>query len=339
MKILIILPNWIGDVVMSLPCVEKIREFFPTAKIYCLIRKDISQLIEENLKKLEIAKIEYGEKSLRSSIEIIKVLRKLNFSKAFVLPRSFRMFFISVFSNIKKIYGFGNDFLRKIFFKGVVKRDKHILTIHRTYYYLQVLKLIKDFNEFNPPQIYIPEKYKKWADDLLNYLKIKNKILIGINPGSTYGEAKCWKVEKFIYLIEKLKREIPCEILLFGGKDNVEKCEIIRKKTKKVYNFAGKLTLMETASLIEKLHLFITNDTGPMHIADALGKKIVAIFGPTDVNETYPFRKNGIILYKNLPCSPCKKRVCPYGHNRCMEEIEVSEVFNAVKKLIDTKIK
>ncbi len=337
-KILIILPNWIGDVVMCIPAMEKISEFFPKEEKYCLIRNSILPLIEENLKLYSIKPIEYSEKSFKSSLSLIKNLKKISFKKAFIFPRSYRMFFISLFSNISEIYGYGNDIFRRLILKKMVKRDKKILSIHRVYYYLELIRQIKNFDNFNPPHIVISPKYKTWANDLLKYLKISKPILIGINPGSTYGEAKCWKTEKFISLIEILKKNFDCEIFLFGGRDNLEKCETIRRSTKKVLNFAGKLTLIESAALIEKMNIFITNDTGPMHIADALGIKVVAIFGPTDINETPPFRKNGSIIYKNLECSPCKKRTCPFGHNNCMEQIEVDEVFNEVKKLIDTEL-
>ena len=336
MKTLIIFPNWIGDIVMSLPAVEKIREIYPEDELFALIRKDFYSLIEENLKKLNIFPIFYSEKNFKSSIDLIKELKKLKIKKAFVFPRSYRMFLICLFSSINEIYGYGNDILKKLFMKICVKRDKEILSIHRVKYYLELPKRIKNFEKFNPPEIIINEKYKKWAEYLLKYLHIKSKFLIGINPGSTYGEAKCWDKDYFVELINMLKSQIDCSIFLIGGKDNEEKCEYIRKKTK-VLNFAGKLSIIESAALIEKMDIFITNDTGPMHIADALGVKVIAIFGPTDVNETHPFRKNGIIISKNLDCSPCKKRECPYGHNECMKLITPEEVYNAVFQLIPNK--
>lgn len=336
MKILIVFPNWIGDVVMSLPAVEVIKNFYKNKEIYGLIRKSVYPLIEENLKDWGITPLFYEKKNLINTLKLIKILKKYNFEKVYLFPRSYRMFLISVLSQIKDIYGFGdpNDIIKRKFMKLFIPRTKEILSIHRVFYYLLITKEINPENIFNPPYIKIHEKYKIWAD---NFLKnIKNKILIGINPGSTYGEAKCWDAKNFVKLINKLKVNLNCEIFLFGGEDNVEKCKDIEKNVKfKIFNLAGKLTLIESAALINKMDVFITNDTGPMHIGDALNVKIVAIFGPTDVNETSPFRKNGIILYKKLECSPCKKRICPFGHNKCMKEISVDEVFDSVKKLID----
>ncbi len=336
MKILIILPNWIGDIVMSLPAIEKIREIYSNENISLLIRKDFYPLIGENLKILNIEPIFYDKKDLKETIKLIKKLRKKKFNKAFVFPRSYRMFAISVLSGINDIYGYGNDILKKILMKECIPRDKKILSQHRVFYYLELPKKIKEFSSYNPPTLIIPEEYKKKSHDLLNHLKVKDKLLIGVNPGATYGEAKCWDKDYFVELILLLKKEYDCAIFLIGGKDNVEKCKYIEEKTK-VFNFAGKLSIIESASLIEKMNIFITNDTGPMHIADAVGVKVVAIFGPTDINETPPFRKNGVIIYKNLECSPCKERVCPYGHNNCMKFIKPIDVFYEIKNLIQTR--
>ncbi len=337
MKVLIILPNWIGDIVMSLPAIEKIREIYKNEKLFSLIRKDFYPLIKENLKVLKIQPIFYYKKDFKNTISLIKKLRKEKFNKAFLFPRSYRMFVISFLAGINNIYGYGNDILKKLLMKECIPRDTKILSQHRVFYYLELPKKIKEFNSFNPPTLIMPEKYKKFSQDLLNYLKVKDKLLIGINPGATYGEAKCWDRDYFIELILMLKKEFNCAVFLIGGKDNIEKCEYIEKKIK-VFNFAGKLSIIESASLIEKMELFITNDTGPMHIADALGVKVVAIFGPTDVNETPPFRKNGVIIYKNLECSPCKERVCPLGHNNCMKLIKPDEVFNEIKNLIQKEL-
>ncbi len=336
MKILIVMPNWIGDIVMSLPALEKIKEIFADEDLFVLIRKDFYPLIEENLKIIDVKPIFYHKKNLSNTISLIKKIKNFKFQKAFIFPRSYRMFLIVLFAGIKEIYGYGNDFLKKNIMKISVERNKEILSFHRVFYYLQLPKKLKNFEKISPPTLFIPEKYELWANRLINNLGIKDKILIGINPGATYGEAKCWPADYFIELIKLLKKEINCAIFLIGGKDNIEKCEYIEEKTN-VLNFAGKLSIIESAALIKKMNVFITNDTGPMHIADALEVKVVAIFGPTDIKETPPFRKNGAILYKNLPCSPCKQRKCPYGHNDCMKMIKPTEVYQAVVELIPNK--
>ena len=335
-NILIILPNWIGDVVMSLPTIETIREFFPRKEIYILIKETIYPLIEENCNNLGIKPVFYSQKDFKETIDIIKKLRKYNFEKCFILPRSYRMFLITLFSGIKEKYGYG-DFIKNLFYVKSLKRDKKSLSKHRVYYYLDVAKLYKDVDNFKPPLIKINKSHTEWAKDFLKDKGINKEFLIGLNPGATYGLAKCWGKEKFKSLIKSLLKKNPkFNFFIFGGKDNVEYNSYFNN-TKNSYNLTGKLSLIETASLINECKIFVTNDTGPMHIADALKKDIIAIFGPTDPNETPPFQMNKFIVYEDLECSPCKERECPLKHNKCMKNISVEKVENIICKILDYK--
>ena len=334
-NILIILPNWIGDVVMSLPAIEAIREFFPHREVYILIKKPIYPLIEENCRTLKIKHIFYSEKNFKETINIIKKLKKYNFEKCFILPRSYRMFLIALFSSVKEKYGYG-DFIKNLFYVKSLKRDEKSLSKHRVYYYLDVTKLYKDIDSFKAPLIKISKKYTEWAKDFLKEKGINKEFLIGLNPGATYGLAKCWGKEKFKNLIESLLEKNPdFKFIIFGGKDNIAYNSYF-DNIKNSFNLTGKLSLIETAALINECKIFVTNDTGPMHIADALKKEIIAIFGPTDPNETPPFQMNKFIVYENLECSPCKKRECPLKHNKCMENISVEKIENIIlNQIID----
>ncbi len=333
-KIVVILPNWIGDVVMSLPVLHKLRRLFPGGSIRAVVRKDIFPLIEKNCNMLDVLPLFYSDKSFKDTFGLFKNIKAEKFDKCFVLPRSYRMFFLSLLSGIKEIYGYG-DFFKNFFLKKSLKRDKDSLAKHRVYYYLEILKLYRDF-EFDGnlyPEIFISETLDKWADTFLKENGLTGKVLIGLNPGATYGTAKCWDSEKFNELIALVSSKCRNAIfMIFGGKDNLSYNFHI--KGTNILNLTGKMNLAESAALISKCNLFITNDTGPMHIADALGVNIVAIFGPTDPKETPPFRMNKNIIYKNLPCSPCKERICPLKHNKCMVMISVDEVFMEIKKVL-----
>jgi len=336
MKILIILPNWIGDVVMSLPVLEKSREIFKDSNIKILIRNDIYPLIEENCKFLNISPIFYNKKDFKTTLKIIKKLGRDKFDIAFILPRSYRMFFIAYFSKINKIFSYG-DFFKNIFLTKSIKRDKEALSQHRVFYYLNILKLYKNFSNNIKPQLKISSDNIKWSDRFLEENKLKDKIIIGINPGSTYGEAKCWNKDNYLNLLIKLNQlKKNLYFLIFGGKDNI-KYNAIFNNIKNSLNLTGKLSLDKSAALIKQCTIFITNDTGPMHIADALEVDIIAIFGPTDPNETPPFTKRKYLLYKQLECSPCKERVCPKNNNECMNIISVDDVFENVKNILQAR--
>ncbi len=332
-NILIFLPNWIGDVVMSLPILNEARNKFASSNIKIVIREDIFPLIKENCKLLDIIPIFYNKKTLKETVKLISTVRRNRFDTGFILPRSYRMFIIALLGGIKNRYGYG-DIFKNLFLKNSLKRDKKALSKHRVFYYLDILTNVEYKKYTGYPEIKISTESKNWADSFINENKLTDKTLIGLNPGATYGSAKCWGTEKFNRLIEKINQNVEnVFFIVFGGKDNVEYNSEI--KGENVINVTGKLSLAQSAAIISKCDLFITNDTGPMHIADALGVEIVAIFGSTDPVETPPFRMKKHIVYRKLPCSPCKERICPLKHHQCMLMITVEDVFNEVKKILE----
>lgn len=164
---------------------------------------------------------------------------------------------------------------------------------------------------------------------------------IGVSAGAKYGSAKRWCQSYFIEVIATLLQK-GYEVFLYGGdeeKDGNEKIEQTLShlvSLQHFHNLTGKTTINELIDSIASLDLFLTNDSGPMHIASALGIPLVAIFGPTDCKETSPFNTQApqIILNKHLSCSPCKKRECPLIHHQCMKLITPDEVLNAIKDLL-----
>ena len=165
----------------------------------------------------------------------------------------------------------------------------------------------------------------------------RDRINIGINPGSTYGPAKRWLPERFAGVGKRLVNEHKARILLFGQGEEKHLSDFIAGRIgENCLNLAGKTTLARLAALLERCDLLLTNDTGPMHIAAALGVPVVAVFGPTDPRTTAPAGEKHIIVRKPVACSPCLKRKCPTDH-QCMKAISVEDVFNAVLKLLGLK--
>jgi heptosyltransferase-2 len=148
--------------------------------------------------------------------------------------------------------------------------------------------------------------------------------LIGINPGAAYGSAKCWPADRFRALALKLV-EHGFQVVFFGDASTRDLANHLP-----VQNLAGTTTLTELARHIQACALLVTNDSGPMHMASALGTKVVALFGSTDPNATGP-SGNATILNKKVACSPCFQRTCPIDF-RCMTQITVDDVFSAILK-------
>jgi len=189
------------------------------------------------------------------------------------------------------------------------------------------------------------EKYSKYVNTIIGknevYLPILpynpntfQKPTIGINPGATYGSAKRWYPEEFAKVTNALGEKY--DVIIFGGPGEEEIAKDIEKNLliSNYKNLCGKLSIKELCEYIGGLDLFITNDSGPMHIAAVYNVPIVAIFGPTNYKETSPWSSNYKIVTKDLECSPCMKRECPLGHHKCMKEIKAEDVLKAVKELV-----
>ncbi len=193
--------------------------------------------------------------------------------------------------------------------------------------------------------IHMVEKYNKYVDKILKddslsvfppKLNFKPKKYLkksfGINPGASYGSAKRWYPQEFAKVANYLAQY--GDIIIFGGPGEEDIAKDIEKNLtiKNYQNLCGKLDIKSLCENIGGLSGFITNDSGPMHIAAAYNVPIVAIFGPTDYSETSPWSKNYKIITKNLECSPCKKRVCPLNHHNCMKEIMGKDVIKEINE-------
>ena len=308
MKILIELPTWLGDSIMATPAIENLLEFYPNAKII-LIGSESSVELLKNHPKVTKAYVTH-----KNYLEIYRVSKSIaNVDLYLSFRSSFRSKYLKLlikankkFQFNKEIYGIGHQ---------VEKYNNFVNSIIG-------LNLI-------PGRLSIPFASKKKLDK-----KNKKKIL-GISPGASYGNAKRWYPEKFADVAIELASEF--EIVIMGSKNEISIASdieqiILNKGIRNYQNLAGKTSIHELIGEIEKLDLFITGDSGPMHIAAAFNIPTVAIFGPTNSIETSQWmNEKSITLQKELDCQPCMKRVCPLNHHQCMKLISEKEVLAAVK--------
>jgi len=344
-KILIVLPNWIGDAVMSVPAVSQIREGFPSARITIIGLSHISELFYESPYADEIQV--YKKNPLR--------LRSEKFDLALLLPNSFRSALLVRLAGIPLRCGYNRDG-RGLLLTRPVQLTPQIKRLHQVEYYLHLARSIEENQGGHFPWTgmsrlskenmgSVPKSKSQWlylskeeTEDALNTLN-KNHItpddlLIGINPGATYGSSKRWYPERFSQVAAALVQKYHAKIILFGGpgeRDIAE--EIVRGSGPSLFNMAGQTTIRGLMALLSQCRLLITNDSGPMHIAAALGVPVVAIFGSTDPALTTPIRTGHVIIRKDVPCSPCFRRECPTDL-KCMDLIQVEDVLEGVEKII-----
>ena len=312
-KIFIEIPSWLGDAIMATPAIQNIIKTYPDAKITLLGSFVSTQAFEnyENIEKIVVDNTKKDGNRYKNLISLAKSIGKVDLAISF--RRSFSSKFMMFFVKAKK----------KFNYKRLTKKEIHLAIRYNDF----VNKVLKLNNEAGDLKLY----FKPFKFD---------KPTFGINPGATYGSAKRWYPQEFAKLAISLSSKY--DIVIFGGPSEIDiakdiEDELIKNGVLNYQNLAGKTSIKELIEKIAGLNLFVTNDSGPMHVAAAYKVKTVSIFGPTKFTETNQWKndKNGLIVTKNLDCAPCMKRECPLKHHNCMKNITASDVMSAILKLED----
>ncbi len=311
MHILIEVPTWLGDAAMATPAIENILQKYPSAKLTIFGSYVATRLF---LYHPNVAKIIIDE-SRKEGNRYLNLYKYAKSVKNIDIAISFRKNFTT------KFLFFFLDASKKYIYKKI---DKDI-EVH------QVLRYNNFINQALVMDL-VPNKLKVYTK---NPPKKYNKPLLGINPGATYGSAKRWYPDQFAKVAIALSDRY--DIRIFGGSGEQDIAVDIENDLQKAnisnyLNLSGKTSVEELIESIASLDLFITNDSGPMHIAAAFGIPTVAIFGPTKFNETHQWNnEKEMIVRKEMECSPCMKRVCPLKHHNCMKLITAEDVLEKVQ--------
>jgi heptosyltransferase-2 len=342
-KILVRSTNWIGDAVMTTPAVRTIRENFPESEITMLVHPWVSDVFRYSprVDRLFIYEKKGRHKGLRGMLQLAGELRQEQFDCAILLQNAFEAVLITLLAGIPVRGGYTTDGRGLLLTHGVHKINE-LNKKHEVNYYQRILLGLGLRPAVNELELFIPGNHidaaKQRIEDLTG-ARLKSAPLIGFNPGAAFGPAKRWPEEKFAELAEMLCRRTTARILLFGSAADKETAVRIigcaGAAASRMIDLTGATTLIEAMALIGECDVFVTNDSGLMHVAAALRTPLVAIFGSTDHIATGPFSDNAVVIRKPLPCSPCKKTHCPEKHFRCMKLIDSNEVGAAVLRLLE----
>lgn len=315
-KIFIEVPTWLGDAVMTTPAIENIIKCYPSSKL-TIFGSYISTRLFINHPNVEKIIIDDSKKGGFRYYNLYKLAKTSDtqYDIAISFRKNFTTKLLMFFVKAKKSY--------------IYKRFDKELKTHQVIRY-------NDFINNSLGLSTTPDGLKIYTKN--NSKKNNDRPILGLNPGATYGSAKRWYPEEFAKVAIELSKKY--DIVIFGGPaetdiaSDIEKM-LIENGVLNYNNLSGKTSIDELIDGISKLDLFITNDSGPMHVAAAFQIPTVAIFGPTRFNETNQWMNDkGIIVRKELDCSPCMKRVCPLGHHDCMKLITSKDVLSAVDELV-----
>lgn len=312
---------------MSKGFFEKLKNLFKGAKLYSIVKEEISEILElfGNFERIyRFSKVRYG--SIRGIYEFSKVIKD-EYDLFFSLPDSFSSALLGFFSGAKERIGYSSQF-RDLLLTRVYKKPKNL---HRVEEYCF---LLKDFDKQALRDIKVNldiEPNKEVLD-----INARYKIAVNIN---SEAQSRRMSISKWARVIERILRETDSYIILTGSKKDINRVNWLMESLEnkeKVLNLAGKTSLINLSSIIKSCDLMLSTDSGPAHLANALGVKTIVLFGAGDERNTAPYNKEILkVIRINLDCSPCLKNTCKYKVPICLENIEEEAILNAVFKFLD----
>jgi heptosyltransferase-2 len=320
-KVLVRATNWLGDAVMSLPAIRAIRRVFPHAHIAIAARPWVADLYARETSVDSI--IPYTG----SRREFAARLRAERFDGAILLQNAFDAALIAWLARIPERIGYNRDARGLLLTRAIPVPEPGDIPRHERFYYLELLRragMIERFPATDAIRLEGIEAARESGARHLAALGVAQPV-IGISPGAAYGNAKRWLPDRFA----EVARTLPAAVLVFGSASERPLCEEVAANLSRcriqARNLAGQTTLREFIDLAAACRLFLTNDSGAMHVASALAVPTVAVFGATDDATTGPTGPLARVVREHAECSPCLLRDCPIDH-RCMTRVTADQV-------------
>jgi heptosyltransferase-2 len=335
--------NWVGDAMMTLPALRELRRLFPDAHITLATRSWANGLFidAEFADELQV----HEGRGLRSFFQQVRAWRKGQFDLAILLTNSFASALVAVLARVPVRIGYASDGRARLL-THAIELPEWRSTKHEIFYYLKIIAGLEwlftrqqTFLDVQPDaSLEVSHVRKDEARYLLRRQGVdESRSLIALCPGSINSRAKRWPAESYAVLADRCVDTLGAQILLIGSK---EELEVARQVADRMHNkpivLTGQTNIAEVVAVLSIADMLITNDTGPAHVAAALGRPTLVIFGPTNPLTTRPFSPFAEIIRHPPECAPCMLRDCPIDH-RCMTAISPDEVFERARAMLVKK--
>lgn len=340
-RLLVRATNWVGDAVMSLPALRVIRKRFPEARISVLALDWVADLYGREPFADEV--IPYtakrGARDWRGKLQLASELRARRFDAAILLQNAFEAALMAWLARIPLRIGYDRDGRGLLLTHPIAVPRKGEIPRHESFYYLELLRRA-GIGEPLPSEALIRLDGAKSAAETgiarLSEIGLDGSV-VGVSPGAAYGNAKRWLPERFAEASVALARRLQGGVVIFGAKNERELCELVAGHVRaggiRCENLAGRTSLGQFIEMAAACRVMMTNDSGAMHIASALGIPTVTVFGATDHVGTGPTGALARIVREPVECSPCLKRECPIDH-RCMTRVSTERVVDVALELL-----
>lgn len=339
MKILIIGPSWVGDMVMAQSLFKALRANHPEADIDVLApawSRPIIEAMPEVRAAIDMP-VGHGALQLKVRRRVAKQLRTQAYDWSIVLPNSLKSALIPWFAGIPKRTGWKGE-MRYGLLNDLRPLDKSVFSLMvQKYVGLAYPKGTRP-DQFDCPQPALRPKTEFIQHALQNFALNLDSPVLALCPGAEFGRAKKWP-ERHYADIAARHIEAGGQVWLFGSENDLPACTEIAAAlpVEKVKVLAGNTSLQQAVALLSQAHQVVANDSGLMHVAAALARPLVAVFGSTSPDYTPPLSNNCRVIKADIECSPCFKRECPYGHYRCLEEMHPDQIWQALQGLAAAK--
>jgi heptosyltransferase-2 len=345
-RILVRATNWVGDAVMSVPALQALREHNPKARISILARPWVAGLYGREAFCDEVIPYEAprGWKGIGEKRRIAAELRARKFDCAVLLQNAFEAAAMARWAGIPIRIGYDRDARGWLLTHPIPLPAANEIPKHQRFYYLELLKrarLIPGYENDATIRLGGSTDAAQRGRERLGKAGLVGAV-VGVSPGAAYGGAKRWLPERFAEAAAAMARERGAQVAVFGSKEEAAICERVCQEISRAgaacRNFAGVTPLDEFVEMAAACELFLTNDSGAMHVASALGVPTVVVFGATDDEATGPTGEWSRVVRHVVECSPCLLRECPIDH-RCMTRVSASQVVQAAHGLVGIKRK
>jgi heptosyltransferase-2 len=333
-RVIVLSPNWLGDAVMALPAIADVRRHFRRARLIVAARRSIADLFRMTPQVDQVVVLERPD---------VSTLKAQQADVAILLPNSFKSAWLVTRAGVPHRWGYAADFRRPLLSRAIARprRSGRGPAVHQAEYYQHLVRELGIASGPLEPAISVPDDALAAARTLLNSRAwSSSRPLVAIAPGAAYGTAKRWLPEHYASLVSSLVGS-GAQCVLVGSQSDTDTTEWIQRlipagHRKHVLDLTGVTNLTSLAGVIATATAFVSNDSGAMHVASAVGAPVAAIFGPTREYETRPLPRadaRAEVLIHPVWCRPCMLRECPIDH-RCMKGLSPDRVFTTVRELM-----
>lgn len=338
-KFLIIRFSSIGDIILTTPLIRCLRHAYPGSQIDYLVKKEFAAVLTQNPYLSNIIPFDKTGRK-KELMKTRKLVKENQYTHIIDIQRNIRSLAVSA----------GSGAVVSRFSKKIIARDLLIrfgINIYREIkpvylrYFESVAKLGVSYDG-KGTEVFPPDPELQKAEEILNQNNLAGKPLLAVAPGAQW-ENKRWTPEGFATAADTYCRQSGSKTILIGGPGDVEICRKVKSLMQSdSLNLAGKLSLMGSAALLGKTEMVFTNDTGMLHMAQAMKTKVVAVFGPTTAElGFYPMTENSRVAETEISCRPCTQKGlhhCPKKHFRCMNDTKPEQVSELAMELVSSQI-